>query len=311
MISQQNKIKQVTIIGVGLIGGSFARAIRSSGMVEHITGCGRNTENLQKAVELGVIDDFYLEIENAVKQADLIFIATPVGSFEAILSQVKLSMKSDAIITDAGSTKSSVIKAAQKVFNHIPPNFVPGHPIAGTENSGVEASFAELYQDHRIILTPLKETNPSAIEIVSDLWKSAGAQVVLMDAEHHDIVLAATSHLPHLLAYSLVNTLTTLDEKQEIFENAAGGFSDFTRIASSDPSMWQDICLANKNALLEHLDHFSRDLNNLRTALENNDGDFLKEVFIRAKQSRDDYVHKSIVHKAVDASVNKSLKKNQ
>lgn len=287
------KINHLTIIGVGLIGGSFARAVRKANLVEHITGCGRNSKNLETAVELGVIDDFSTEISTAVKHADLIFIATPVGSFEEILRQIKQSMQADAIITDAGSTKMSVINAAQSVFGSLPENFVPGHPIAGTENSGVEASFAELYQQHRVILTPLKETNPAAVELVSQLWAAAGADVIQMEAKHHDLVLAATSHLPHLLAFSLVNTLTTLDEKQEIFENAAGGFRDFTRIASSDPSMWQDICLANKDALLEHLKHFSQDLNDLRTALENSDADYLKEVFVRAKQSRDDFIKKN------------------
>ncbi len=286
---KQPKIKRLTIIGVGLIGGSFARAVRASGLVGHITGCGRNAKNLIKAIELGVIDDFFLDINQAVENADIIFIATPVGSFKSILSQVKNSMKVDAVITDAGSTKSSVIEAAKTVFDEVPANFVPGHPIAGTENSGVEASFVELYQNHRVILTPLEKTNSSAIELVSDLWKSAGAQVVLMEAGHHDLVLAATSHLPHLLAFSLVDTLTTLDEKQEIFENAAGGFRDFTRIASSDPSMWQDICLANKKALIEHLDHFTQDLQQLRTALDEDNGDYLKQVFTRAKQSRDDF----------------------
>ena len=296
MTSQQKniKIKHLTIIGVGLIGGSFARALRQAGMVEHISGCGRSSEHLQKALDLGVIDDYFLDIKDAVKNADLIFIATPVGSFQQILSQIKNAMKEGAIITDAGSTKFSVIEAAQTVFNEIPENFVPGHPIAGTENSGVEASFSELYQDHRVNLTPVEQTSAAAVDIVSQLWTSIGAQVVIMEARHHDLVLAATSHLPHLLAFSLVNTLTTLDEKQEIFENAAGGFRDFTRIASSDPSMWQDICLANKTALLEHLDLFTQDLQKLRTALEQSDGDYLKEIFVRAKQSRDHLVEKSI-----------------
>lgn len=296
MIAQENisKINTLTVIGVGLIGGSFARAIRAAGMVEHITGCGRNIHNLERAVELGVIDDFFLDIEDAVKNADLIFIATPVGAFQNIMAQVKASMKETAIITDAGSTKSSVIKAAEAVFGEIPENFVPGHPIAGTENSGVEASFVELYQEHRVILTPLVETNHFAVELVSDLWRSTGAKVVIMEAQHHDLVLAATSHLPHLLAFSLVNTLTTLDEKEEIFENAAGGFRDFTRIASSDPSMWKDICIANKDALLAHLDHFSHDLHQLRTALKKSDGQYLKEIFVRAKQSRDDFVDKRL-----------------
>lgn len=282
-------LKRLTVIGVGLIGGSFARAVRESGMVEQITGCGRDTTNLEKALALGVIDDYSVDIKQAVKNADLVFIATPVGSFKNVLSQIKGKLKEGAIITDGGSTKRSVIDAAESVFNEPPVNFVPGHPIAGTENSGVEASFATLYQDHRVILTPLPYTDPKALEVVSSLWESTGAKVIIMEAEHHDQVLAATSHLPHLLAFSLVNTLTTLDEKQEIFDNAAGGFRDFTRIASSDPDMWQDICLANKNALLEHLDHFSRDLDQLRMALEQGDGKFLKQTFSRAKQSRDDY----------------------
>ena len=286
-------LKRLTIIGVGLIGGSFARAVRGAGLVDHIIGYGRNEKNLKTAVKLGVIDEYSLDIKRAVKQADLIFIATPVGSIQAIFYAIKNHIKEDAILTDAGSTKGSVIQAAETVFSKIPVNFVPGHPIAGTENSGVEASFASLYQGHRVILTPLENTNPEAIKTVTALWQAVGAMVVNMEAEHHDLVLAATSHLPHLLAFSLVNTLTTLDEKQEIFENAAGGFRDFTRIASSDPAMWEDICLANKEALIEHLDHFMKDLGLIKSALENSDGEFLKKTFIRAKQSRDDFVDKS------------------
>lgn len=290
--SEQLGIKRVCIIGVGLIGGSFARAIRQAGLVEHIIGCGRNTENLKKAVALGVIDDYSQDVSEAVKDADLVFIATPVGSIKAILAQIKNSLKESAIITDAGSTKVSVIHAVKTIFGYIPENFVPGHPIAGTENSGVEASFAKLYQAHRIILTPLKQTSAQALSVVTRLWQAIGAYVVLMDAQHHDSVLAATSHLPHLLAFSLVNTLTTLDEKQEIFENAAGGFRDFTRIASSDPNMWQDICLANKHALLTHLDLFSSDLDALREALKQDDGDYLNKIFTRAKASRDEFMAK-------------------
>jgi len=285
-------IERLCIIGVGLIGGSFARALRQAGLVKYIIGYGRNKANLKTALDLGIIDEYSQDIKKAVKGADLIFIATPVGSFKAILTELKDIIKPDTIITDAGSTKVSVIDAAKSVFSEVPPNFVPGHPIAGTENSGAEASFATLYQDHRVILTPLKETSPEALKIVTQCWQAAGANVIQMDAQHHDLVLAATSHLPHLLAFSLVNTLTTLDEKQEIFANAAGGFKDFTRIASSDPSMWQDICLANKEALLQHLDHFSADLQQLRTALQESDGDYLHTVFKRAKQSRDELVLK-------------------
>ena len=287
------KINKLTIIGVGLIGGSFARAVRKAGLVKHIIGCGRQTDNLEKAVQLGVIDDYSQDIKTAVKDADVIFIATPVGSFQTVLEQIKGAAKDDVIITDGGSTKVSVIRSAESVFGQVPPNFVPGHPIAGTENSGVEASFDTLFNDHRVILTPLPETSKDALNTVTELWQAAGAEVILMEPYHHDLVLAATSHLPHLLAFSLVNTLTTLDEKQEIFDNAAGGFRDFTRIASSDPDMWQDICLANKEALLEHLDHFTRDLAKLRTALEQSDAQTLKAMFTRAKQSRDDFTNKT------------------
>ncbi len=286
-------IDTLAIIGVGLIGGSFARAVRSAGLVKHIIGCGREQENLEKALKLDVIDEYSRDIQSAVRDADMIFIATPVGSFQTIFTQLKDVLNKNTIITDGGSTKTSVIKMAEAVFGTVPENFVPGHPVAGTENSGVEASFDSLFKNHRVILTPLPKTSKKAIQIVTQLWHSTGAQVVTMDAQHHDMVLAATSHLPHLLAFSLVNTLTTLDEKQEIFDNAAGGFRDFTRIASSDPSMWQDICLANKEALLIHLDHFSSDLAKLRTALEQGDAETLKDIFTRAKQSRDDFVRKN------------------
>jgi len=286
-------INQLTIIGVGLIGGSFARALRRAGKVNKIVGCGRNTPNLEKAVELGVIDEFYTDIPTAVKDADGIFISTPVNSFELIFQQLKGNIKESVIITDGGSTKGNIVAAAEKAFGQIPMRFVPGHPIAGTENSGVEASFAELYEAHKIILTPLIDTDQEALEVVTELWQSCGAEVVLMDVEHHDLVLGATSHLPHLLAFSLVNTLATVDDKKEIFDYAAGGFKDFTRIASSDPVMWQDICLANKDVLLEHLEHFQADLAKLAEALKNGDGAYMKDIFSRAKNARDQFMDKN------------------
>jgi prephenate dehydrogenase len=281
-------VPNLTIIGVGLIGGSFARAIREAGCVQHITGYGRNEENLKLAVELDVIDDYSQDIKTAVHNADLIFIATPVGSIKQVLSEIKNSLKGGVIITDAGSTKTSVINAFKDVFGTVPPFFIPGHPIAGTENSGVSASFSGLYQDHWVILTPLEDSDPGALRLISCLWQAAGAHVVRMDPIHHDRVLAATSHLPHLLAFSLVDTLATVDQKQEIFDFAAGGFKDFTRIASSDPVMWQDICLANKDALLEHIELFTQDLAQLTRAIKNNDADYLQQVFRRAKRTRDD-----------------------
>lgn len=283
-------VANLTIVGVGLIGGSFARAIREAGCVQHITGYGRNTENLKLAVELNVIDDYSLDVETAIHNADLIFIATPVGSIKQILTDIKTSLKEGVIITDAGSTKTSVINAAKDVFGFVPPFFIPGHPIAGTEYSGVSASFASLYQDHRVILTPLEDSDPDALKLVSCLWYAAGAHVVRMKHVHHDRILAATSHLPHLLAFSLVDTLASVDQRQEIFDFAAGGFKDFTRIASSDPVMWQDICLANKEALLEHIELFTQDLAKLSRAIKNNDADYLQRVFRRAKRTRDDFV---------------------
>ena len=283
-------VTNLTIIGVGLIGGSFARALREAGCVQHISGFGRNEDNLKLAVELNVIDDYSLDIKTAVSHADLIFIAAPVGSIKQIVADMADSLKDGVVITDAGSTKTSIINAVKDIFGFVPPFFIPGHPIAGTENSGVSASFAELYQNHRVILTPLEDSDPDALRLVSCLWRAAGAHVVRMEHVHHDRVLAATSHLPHLLAFSLVDTLATVDQKQEIFDFAAGGFRDFTRIASSDPVMWQDICLANKDALLEHIELFNQDLERITQAIKNNDAEYLQQVFRRAKSTRDDFV---------------------
>ncbi len=284
-------INQLTIIGVGLIGGSFAKALKQANLVKHVVGYGRQIENLEIALNSGIIDEYSLEISQAVKDADVIFIATPVSTFANIFKAIKKHIKASAIITDGGSTKLNVIEMARTTFDHVPVNFVPGHPIAGTENSGASAAFAELYQNHKVILTPLENTSPNALEVISNLWLAIGAEVVCMDAEHHDLVLGATSHLPHVIAFSLVNTLATLNERKEIFEYAAGGFKDFTRIASSSPKMWQDICLANKNILLKHLNNFQNDLSGIIKALEAEDSDYIYQFFERAKNTRDTLVH--------------------
>jgi len=280
-------IKQLTIIGVGLIGGSLARALREAGAVDKIVGAGRDAAHLQRAQELGVIDRFETDPAEAVRGADMVLLAVPVGAMEAVMRAIKPQLSADAVLTDAGSTKGSVIETARRVFGELPANFVPGHPIAGTENSGVEASFAELYRDRRVILTPTGASSVEAIERVRALWQAAGAEVLEMDAGHHDRVLAATSHLPHLLAFSLVDTLAKMDDKEEIFAYAAGGFRDFTRIASSDPHMWRDICVHNEPALLAMLDRFETDLKRLREAIANDDGEYLQKVFGRAKAARD------------------------
>ena len=280
-------IQQLTIIGVGLIGGSLARALRAAGAVGEVVGCGRDEQHLARARELGVIDRYTTDPAEAVRGAQVVLLAVPVGAMESVMRAIAPALPAEAVLTDAGSTKGSVIEAARRAFGGLPANFVPGHPIAGTENSGVEASFAELYGGRRVILTPTGASRPGAVERVRAMWVAAGAEVTEMDPAHHDRVLAATSHLPHLLAFSLVDTLAKMDEKEEIFAYAAGGFRDFTRIASSDPQMWRDICVHNEPALLAMLDRFEADLRNLREAIASDDGDYLQKVFGRAKAARD------------------------
>ena len=285
-------ISRLAIIGVGLIGGSLARALRQAGAVAEIVGAGRDAAHLQRAQALGVIDRYETDMGQAVRGADVVLLAVPVGAMEAVMRAIAPALDADVVLTDAGSTKGSVIEAARRVFGELPSGFVPGHPIAGTENSGVEASFAELYRGRRVILTPTPNSSPEAVARVRAMWQASGAEVLEMAVEHHDRVLAATSHLPHLLAFSLVDTLAKMDEKEEIFAYAAGGFRDFTRIASSDPQMWRDICVHNEPALLAMLDRFEADLRNLREAIARDNGDYLLEVFGRAKAARDRFCDK-------------------
>ena len=283
-------IQQLTVIGVGLIGGSLARALRRAGFVGEVVGCGRSLGNLQRARELGVIDRYHQDPAQAVAGADLVFIAVPLGAMATTFAAIRDHLAPGAILTDGGSVKGSVVADARQVFGQLPPRFVPGHPIAGTEQSGVEASFAELYRNRRVILTPLPETDPVATAQVQAMWEACGAEVTQMAVDHHDEVLAATSHLPHLLAYGLVDSLARLRENDEIFRYAAGGFRDFTRIASSHPIMWRDICLANREALGQMLARFQRELAELAADVEGGDGEALLAVFERAKAARDRYV---------------------
>jgi prephenate dehydrogenase len=224
-----------------------------------------------------------------VADADVIVLAVPLGAMESVMHAIAGHLKQDAVITDVGSAKSSVTAAAQAAFGSVPGRFVPGHPIAGTEKSGVEASFAELYRERLVILTPLAQTDADAVALVSEMWRQAGAEVVEMSIEHHDEVLAATSHLPHMLAFALVDTLARMHEQAEIFRYAAGGFRDFTRIASSDPVMWRDICLANRDAIAAMIDRFQGDLVGLREAIVQGDGKRIEAIFTRAKAARDRY----------------------
>ena len=285
-----SEVGRVCILGVGLIGGSWARALRAAGACDEIIGCGRREASLQRAVELGVIDRYHTDPAQAVRGADLVVLGVPLGGMRALLAAIKDSVSSETVITDVGSAKGSVVADAAAVFGAVPARFVPGHPIAGTEQSGVEASFAELFQRRRVILTPLEHTDPAATALVNRLWQAAGAEVIEMSVEHHDEVLAATSHLPHVLAYGLVDTLSRWDDNREIFQYAAGGFRDFTRIASSDPVMWRDICLANRQALAQAMRRYIDDLNGLLATVEAADGRRLEEVFGHAKQARDRFV---------------------
>jgi prephenate dehydrogenase len=280
-------IDSLTIIGVGLIGGSLARALKSAGAVKEVVGSSRSIQHLQRARELGVIDRIEIDMGAAVSGADVVVVAVPVGAIESVFADIAPHLSDKTVLTDVGSSKASVVDAALKAFGKLPENFVPAHPIAGTEQSGVDASFAELFQQHRVILTPTEASSADAVSKIRAMWEQVGAIVTETSVSHHDEILAATSHLPHLLAFALVDTLATMDDKQEIFDYAAGGFRDFTRIASSDPLMWHDICVHNGPALLKILDRFNADLDHLRKAIAENDGDYLLQVFSRAKAARD------------------------
>jgi prephenate dehydrogenase len=280
-------IGRLCIIGVGLIGGSLARALRVAGAVGSVVGAGRRREPLETARRLGVIDDFDQDLARAVAGADVVVVAVPLLAMESVFRTIAAGLAPGAIVTDVGSAKLSVVEAARLVFGGGPARFVPGHPIAGTEKSGVEASFPTLFHRRRVILTPHAGTDADALARVRAMWEVAGAEVVLMDPGHHDEVLAATSHLPHLLAYTLVDALARMEERTEIFRFAAGGFRDFTRIASSDPTMWHDVCLANRDAILTMLMHFRDDLDRLTAAVRHQDGEYIRAVFSRAKAARD------------------------
>jgi prephenate dehydrogenase len=282
-------IDRLTIIGVGLIGGSLALALKKARAVDRIVGFGRNIQHLQKAVGLGVIDAYETDIGAAVRDAQVVVLAAPVGSTGAILQSIKPYLSAGVIITDVGSSKGAVVEAARQVLGDDLVNFVPGHPIAGTEKSGVDAAFASLFEKRRVLLTPLETTDAKAVSVIRKMWQDAGALVEQTSVEHHDQVLAATSHLPHMLAFALVDALATMDDKVEIFRFAAGGFCDFTRIASSDPQMWHDICVTNDKAIVAMLDLFMADLERLRDAIKSGDSDYLLQVFTRAKKARDQF----------------------
>lgn len=280
-------LQRLCIIGVGLIGGSLARALKQAHGVAEVVGSGRRLATLEQARTLGVIDRYEQDPARAVAGADAVVIAVPLGAVRPVLEAIAPALDPAAVITDVGSAKSCVVEDVRQVLGTLPGRFVPGHPIAGTEKSGVEASFAELFQGRRVILTPLLETEAWAHEKVRAMWQLTGAEVIDMGVQHHDQVLAATSHLPHMLAYTLVESLARMDDRAEIFRYAAGGFRDFTRIASSDPTMWRDVCLANRVPLLAALEQFRTSLDQLERAIDRGDGASIMATFQRAKHARD------------------------
>ena len=283
-------IDRLAIIGVGLIGSSLALALKQAGKVGEVVGFGRNRDNLQTGIDLGVLDRFEDSIAATVAAADMVGVAVPLGAMQSVFAELATSVRADTIITDVGSSKRSVVDAAKAELGELMSRFVPGHPIAGAEKSGVEAGYAELYQGRRVILTPSSETDADAIAGVDAMWRDCGASIEYLGIEHHDKVLAATSHLPHMLAYALVHHLSNLNEHEEIFRYSAGGFRDFTRIASSDPVMWRDVCLANSKPLVELIEQYQQELDRVAVAIRTNDGDELLRLFGRAKSERDSLI---------------------
>ena len=280
-------IDKLCIIGVGLIGSSLSLALKHAGAVGEVVGYGRNRDNLEKGCQLGVLDRYETSIAAAVKDADVIVVAVPLGAMQQVFAEIASAAPADALITDVGSAKGSVVRAALAELGDGIARFVPGHPIAGGEQSGVEAGYATLYQGRRVILTPLPQTDAAASARIDAMWRKCGADIEYLDIDHHDKVLAATSHLPHMLAYALVHHLSNLNEHEEIFRYAAGGFLDFTRIASSDPVMWRDVCIANGDALVDLIEQYQGELDRIKLAIKTRDADELLRLFGRAKSQRD------------------------
>ena len=279
--------ERLCIIGVGLIGGSLSLALKQAGQVGEVVGYARSADTRQQALNLGVIDIAAENVTDAVRGADGVFLAVPMGAMASVLGEIAPHLSATAVITDGGSVKSPVVEAAALALGDKAGQFVAGHPIAGTEKSGPAAAFATLYEEHQVILTPTDKTNMAAIQTVRAMWEAVGAVVTEMEVAHHDAVLAATSHLPHVLAFNLVDILAQQDDCQDVLRYAAGGFRDFSRIASSDPVMWRDICVNNRDAMLGLLTEYQAGLDKIAAAIKSADEDYLLSVFERAKSARD------------------------
>lgn len=287
---------KIVVFGVGLIGGSFALALKHAGAAERIVGVGRTAASLLRAQELGIIDAISVSVADAIAGADLVLVAAPVAQTEAILASIKPHLQPGTVITDAGSTKTDVVAAARKALGEKIPQFVPGHPIAGREQNGPEAALADLYVGKKVVLAPLPENSDADVARVARAWELCGAAIHRLTSRDHDRVFAAVSHLPHLLAYALVDDVARKPHADLLFQYAASGFRDFTRIAGSSPEMWRDISLANQAALLEELDAYIVQLNRLRCLLANGDGGAIESIYANAQQARQNWM------RAIEAS---------
>jgi prephenate dehydrogenase len=284
---------RLAVIGVGLIGGSFALALKQAGKVAHVVGAGRSRANLELARERRIIDSIAPDAAAAARDSDLVLVAAPVAQFARIFQEIGRSLAPGSVVTDAGSTKRDVVAAARSALGARIPQFVPGHPVAGAELSGAAAASAGLFLDRRVVLTPLPENRPESVQRVEDAWKACGARITRLDPEEHDAVLAAVSHLPHLLAYALVHDIALRDNAAQLFAYAAGGFRDFTRIASSHPEMWRDICIANRDRLLAELGRYKVKLEVMDRLLQAADGAGLEKIFAEARAARDRWLKSS------------------
>ncbi|MBI1964675.1 MAG: prephenate dehydrogenase/arogenate dehydrogenase family protein [Betaproteobacteria bacterium] len=286
------RIGKLVVIGVGLIGGSFALALKRARAVGHIVGVGRTRRNLAAALKLRIIDEVSRDLAGTVKDADFVLIATPVGQMPAVMAAIAPHLPLRAVVTDGGSTKRDVIACARRFLGGHFPRFVPSHPIAGTERSGAEVASVELYRDRCVVLTPLQDTRADAVKRVRDAWKACGARVVRLDAAEHDRIFGTVSHLPHVVAYALVNALARRPDAKRLFGYSAGGLRDTVRIAGSSPEMWADICVANRDALLAALEEYEDELERVRAAIDSGDAAELRRMFEQARSAREKWLVK-------------------
>ncbi|MCY4051604.1 MAG: prephenate dehydrogenase/arogenate dehydrogenase family protein [Gammaproteobacteria bacterium] len=286
MNSSSPLIRKLIIVGVGLIGGSLALALRRVGAVEEIVGIGRSEFNLETALKVGAIDQVASRLIDVVHDADIVVLATPVNSINQYLAELSVKLPKGIVITDVGSVKQEIMLTAKKCLKEQYRNFVPGHPIAGRESSGINAANSRLFENHNVVLTPDENTDPHAIALIKNMWLKAGASIILMDRKEHDAVLSITSHLPHILAYAMMNYLADDINAGRCYQMAAGGFYDFTRTASSDPEMWRDISFMNKDCLLEDIRRFQNRLEDIANLIQNDEDAKLRQLFQDARQAR-------------------------